>query len=155
MGRARNHENGNQRDSKKMKQYLIAFGAAMALAGCATTPVTAENATPVPASKLIAFGTPPANGDYGTLIVTRDRGIIGSPCDTIIFIDGKEVGRIGAGETARFYIPASEFIIGAKPTAACAGGLKEREVKLVGGTTKHYRISIDTSMSMDLSPTIF
>lgn len=132
---------------------LLSFFSAL-LAGCSTSPISSNQADPVPANRLTAFQNKPA-GQYGTLIVTRDSGFTGSACNTILYIDGEKSAAIGSGETAKFYIPEGERIIGVNSTSMCGGGLKERSLVMESGGTKKYRISIDTSMTMDLSPTAF
>lgn len=133
--------------------YIVAAGMAL-LSGCATSPVPSSQADPVPAGRLLAFqATPPS--PYGTLVVTRDSGFTGSACNTILYIDGKKAAEIASGESAKFYLEPGERIVGVNSTTLCGGGLKERSFVLDAGATKKYRISIDTSMSMDLSPTAF
>lgn len=127
---------------------------ATVLTGCATEPLSAEHAEPAPREKLTGLQTPPA-GDFSTFVVTRDRGFSGAACDTIIYVDGKEVGRVASGQTARFFHPPGRIILSVNSTNPCGGGLKEREVVLSPGATSRYRISIDSSFSMDLSPTAF
>jgi len=137
-----------------MRFLTLVLAAASLLSGCATSPVPSSEADPVPVSRLSGFQEHP-NGAFGTLVVTRDTGITGSACNTVLYIDGQKSAEIAAGETARFYVGVGERIIGVNSTALCGGGLKERSFVLDSGTTKKYRISIDTSMSMDLSPTAF
>jgi len=122
------------------------------LAGCSTTPIPSESADPVPAERLYA-NQQKSDGD-ATLVVTRDNGFVGSACNTRLMIDGRLVAEIGEGETAKFYIPAGDIILGVS-TGVCGGGLKEREAKLSAGKVKKYRISIDRTGSMDLSPTAY
>lgn len=131
-----------------MKFIVVALGA-MLLAGCATSPVPSENADPVPSSRLFAYQKP-ATGD-AVLIVTRDSGFVGGGCNTSVSIDGRKAAEIGSGETAKFYVSSGEHIVGA---SSCGSGLKEREANIKAGATKKFRISIDSSMSMDLSPTM-
>ncbi len=119
------------------------------LAGCATSPVPSGQADPVPSSRL--FGYQKQGSADAVLIVTRDKGFVGGGCNTTISIDGQKSAEIGTGETARFFVPAGEHIISA---SSCGSGLKEREAALKAGATKKFRISIDSSMSMDLSPTM-
>lgn len=119
------------------------------LAGCATSPVPSGQADPVPSSRL--FGHQKQGSSDAILIVTRDKGFVGGGCNTTISIDGQKAAEIGTGETARFFVPAGEHIISA---SSCGSGLKEREATLKSGSTKKFRISIDSSMSMDLSPTM-
>lgn len=122
--------------------------------GCSTSPISSSEADPVPASRLSAYQGKPA-GPYGTLVITRDTGFTGAACNTRVYIDGKKSAEVESGETARFFVPAGERIIGVNSTSMCGGGLKERSLVMDAGGTKKYRISIDTSMSMDLSPTAF
>lgn len=120
------------------------------LAGCATDPIPAEKASPVPSSRLHAFQQQPAGA--ATLIVTRDTGFVGGGCNTKVSIDGKLAAEIGPGESARFFVAPGDRMVSA---AACGSGLKERETSIPAGGVKRFRISIDSAMSMDLSPTSF
>jgi hypothetical protein len=132
-----------------MKLIVGALVAAL-LAGCATSPTPSSDADPVPSSRL--FGYQKSGTGDAVLIVTRDKGFVGSACNTSVSIDGKKSAEIGPGETARFFIPAGDHIFGA---SSCGSGLKEREASIKAGSTKKFRISIDSAMSLDLSPTTF
>lgn len=131
-----------------MKLIVGALAVAM-LAGCATSPVPSGMADPVPSSRLFAYQTP--KGGDAVLIVTRDTGFVGGGCNTSVSIDGQKSAEIGTGETAKFFVSPGEHIVGA---SSCGSGLKEREANIKAGSTKKFRISIDSSMSMDLSPTM-
>ena len=141
-------------DNETMRLSGLLALSSILLTGCSTTPIPSDQADPVPTSRLTAFQAKPA-GQYGTLIVTRDSGFTGSACYTILYIDGNKSAEVGPGETTKFYLPTGERIIGANSTSMCGGGLKERSLVMNAGEVKKYRISIDTSMSMDLSPTAF
>lgn len=131
-------------------RMLIAGLALAMLAGCATSPITAEQADPVPRSRLFAFQTP--SSGQAILMVTRDEGFTGSGCNTTISIDGRRAAEIGSGETAKFYVAPGERMLSA---SSCGSGLKERETTIQAGSTKRFRISIDSAMSLDLSPTAY
>lgn len=126
----------------------------MLSSACSTTPIAASKAAPAPSERLSGLQTPPS-GEFATLVVTRDEGLYGSACDTVVSVDGKEVGRLRSGEVARFYAKPGAIILGAQTSTMCPGGLKEREVKLTPASTVRYRISIDSSGGLDLSPTAF
>lgn len=126
----------------------------MLASACSTTPIPASEATPAPSERLSGLQSPPP-GEFATLVVTRDQGFYGSACDTVLSVDGQEVGRLRSGEVARFYAKPGAIILGAQTSAMCLGGLKEREVKLNPASTIRYRISIDSSGGLDLSPTAF
>ncbi|SPA51410.1 conserved exported hypothetical protein [Cupriavidus taiwanensis] len=126
----------------------------MLVSACSTTPIAASQAAQAPSERLSGLQTPPP-GEFATLVVTRDQGFYGSACDTVLSVDGKEVGRLRSGEVARFYAKPGAIILGAQTSAMCLGGLKEREVRLAPAATVRYRISIDSSGGLDLSPTAF
>jgi hypothetical protein len=119
------------------------------VAGCATSPIPSSEADPVPPSRLFAFQNL-SQGD-SALIVTRDKGFVGGGCNTTVNIDGRLAAEIGSGETAKFRVAPGEHIVSA---SSCGSGLKERGTNIKAGSTKKFRISIDSSMSMDLSPTL-
>ena len=129
---------------------LIGLFALLALAGCATSPLPAEDADLVPGARLYSFQRA-SDGGAG-LTVTRDTGFTGSACNAKLFINGRLAAEIGTGETASFHVPSGDLIVGVQ---SCASGLKEREGVLKDGQNKRYRISIDSSMSLDISPTTF
>lgn len=131
-----------------MKFFVGALAVAL-LAGCATSPVPSSEADPVPSSRLFAYQAP--TQDDSTLIVTRDKGFVGGGCNTVVSIDGRRAAEIGAGESAKFRVAPGEHIVSA---SSCGSGLKERETSIKAGSTKKFRISIDSAMSMDLSPTM-
>jgi len=131
-----------------MRLFVGAVAVAL-LAGCATSPVPSNEAAPVPSSRLFAFQSQ-AHGD-STLVVTRDKGFVGSGCNTTVSIDGRRAAEVGSGETAKFRVAPGEHIVSA---SSCGSGLKERETNIKAGGTKKFRISIDSAMSMDLSPTM-
>jgi len=130
-------------------KFISTVIALLLLTACATTPIPSGKADPVPSSRLFAYQNPAADG--AVLIVTRDSGFVGGGCNTSVSIDGRKAAEIGAGETAKFYVASGEHIVGA---SSCGSGLKEREANIKAGATKKFRISIDSSMSMDLSPTM-
>ncbi|WP_071554131.1 hypothetical protein [Pseudomonas frederiksbergensis] len=131
-------------------RFIVGALAVALLAGCATSPVPSNEADPVPTSRLFSYQKPTTG--YSTLIVTRDKGFVGSGCNTTVSIDGRKSAEIGSGETAKFFVPSGDHIVSA---SSCGSGLKEREASIKSGSTKRFRISIDSAMSMDLSPTSF
>lgn len=130
-------------------RFFVGAVAVALLAGCATSPVPSSEADPVPSSRLFAFQAPAPGGSM--LVVTRDKGFVGGGCNTTVSIDGRRAAEIGAGESAKFRVTPGEHIVSA---SSCGSGLKERETEIKAGSTKKFRISIDSSMSMDLSPTM-
>lgn len=123
------------------------------MAGCSTSPISSQEAAPVPEQRLHAFQNTEAGSSK--LLVTRDEGLLGSGCRTNTYIDGTHAAEVGAGETAGFYLVPGRHIVGVKPRGVCMGGLKEAEVITKKNEESRYRISIDSTGSMDISPTAF
>jgi len=131
-----------------MKLIVGAMAVAL-LAGCATSPVPADKADPVPRNRLFAF----SGKSESQLVVTRDSGLYGSGCNYRLYIDGTLAAEFASGEVARFGVKAGKHILGIKPSAACGGwGLVEREVDVKTGETVRRRITLSGD-NFDISPT--
>lgn len=133
-----------------MKKLIGAF-ALLFVAGCQTSPISPENADPVPASRLYGL----QEGGEAKVIVTRDSGLYGSGCNVRLFVDGKLAGEFASGEVATFHVAPGQHVAGVKPSAACGGGsLAEREFVVGKGEAIRRRISI-TPGGIDFSPTAY
>ena len=124
------------------------------IAGCATTPIPAELAEPAGKNRLLAFQQPP-NQPNGIIMVTRDTGIAGSACQVFIYIDGLHTASVWSGETAKFYVPVGEHVIGVNTSWYCGGGLKEHQHLIEANKAHRFRISADSNFSMQIAPTAF
>ena len=131
-----------------MRIFVAALGVAL-LAGCASSPVPSSQANPVPSARLFAYQASIPGDSF--LIVTLDKGFVGSGCNGTVSIDGVRAAEVGTGETAKFRVAPGEHIVS---VSTCGSGLKERETSIKPGTTKKFRISMDSAMSLDLSPTM-
>lgn len=119
------------------------------LAGCMTSPISANRADPVPHSRLYAFG----GNAGGQIVVTRDSGLYGSGCNYRLYIDGTLSAEFASGEVARFGVKPGKHILGIKPSSACGGfGLVEREVEVGSGESVRRRITLSGD-AFDISPT--
>lgn len=134
-----------------MRVLTGAFALVM-LVGCGSSPVSSEQADPVPAKRLYAFGE---QAD-AQLIVIRDGGMYGSGCNYRFYIDGTLAAEFAAGEVARFGLPAGRHILSSTYSGACGGAsLVEREIDVKIGEVVKRRISVITGGSQDISPTAF
>ena len=137
-----------------MKGWLTLAATAL-LAGCATSPIPAEQADQVPDERLMLHQETPT-GPYGTLTVTRDTGITGSACNARLSIDGELAAEIAVGETASFFLSPGEHVLGViTGVGLCPERLKETAATIIEGEAKRYRISLDLNGSIDLSRTAF
>lgn len=139
-----------------MRKILTAM-ALIALAGCSTSQVPADKAVQVPADRVLAFASKPTT-PHGTIVVTRDTGLIGGACYVGILIDGKFSARIDTGEVVSLYVPTGEHLVGlAKDEhsgGACGWGelRKEQSTVLSNGQVKRFRIGGDTNVGLDIRP---
>ena len=117
-------------------------------AGCATTPISSQQATPVPEERQFLYRH--GGADTAQVLVKRDTGFMGSACATRVYVDGKLAAYVDSGEKVIFHIPAETVIIGAEPHGICGGGLIEAVAQLSPGKQVQFRISIDQTASMGL-----
>lgn len=128
----------------------MAVVACLFVAGCATTPISAEDATPVPPDRLFAF----QSSQDARIVITRDTGILASACATTVYIDGTKAAAIEPGEVARFGVTAGEHIIGANHECALAAtGLIETQIDVNTGETERLRIYYDMGGNWGVTPT--
>ncbi|GHB08947.1 hypothetical protein [Salinicola rhizosphaerae] len=137
---------------------MIREAAALAMvalvSGCATHAVGPLEAEPVSTDRLYAFQHQP-DGPYGTITLLRDSGFTGAGCDQLVTINRQKAAEIEDGESASFYLKPGQALLGVDTRGICGGGLKEEVVNVEEGQIYYFRSSIDTSMSLDLSPTIY
>ncbi|MFC6299563.1 hypothetical protein GNF76_22840 [Pseudomonas sp. CCM 7893] len=121
------------------------------IGGCSTSPISAENADPVPAPRLYAFTEKSA----AQLVVTRDSGIYGSEVRFILHIDGKPAAEFHPGEVARFGLAPGKHILGvSKYMIFGHSRLIESEVEVKPGDLVRRRISQHGS-SFSFTPTAY
>ncbi|MBP3999913.1 hypothetical protein [Pseudomonas koreensis] len=143
-----------------MRRLLIAALAGSMLAGCSTSPISADKAKQVPAERVIANHKPISNG--AVLAITRDTGwFAGGGCYAGILVDGRLAARIGTGETVRLFVQPGRHIVGISgdPDGSGLCGMqigqpvKESASELKAGEIQKFRISGDTNGGLDLRPT--
>jgi hypothetical protein len=123
-----------------MRYLILAASAALTVAvtGCAPTPISADQADPVPSSRLYAFGAK----SESQIVVTRDSGFVGSGCKIRFYIDGKSAADFYSGEVARFGVSAGKHLLAAEPIEICGGsGIGESEITLKAGESARRRVA--------------
>lgn len=141
-----------------MKSFWFAAPTLLALlvAGCNTTPISAADAKPAPAVRLLAYQD--KNPDTtSVIIVTRDEGFMGGGCYYGFSINGLLAARLDTGETAHFYLVPGEYVLksGRDPQGLglCAVNSDEwtqRESVMHANETKYFRLSIDQNGKTDI-----
>jgi len=141
---------------------MLKIAAATALVAlmtaCSTSPVSFDQAKPVPGDRVLAYGKKPA-GPYGTIQVARDTGFVAGGCFVAVHVDGRPAARIDTGEAVSLYVPVGEHLVGLgadeRGSGLCSwsGALKEQATILKAGQTKRFRIGGDTNVGLDIRPT--
>ena len=138
-----------------MKLFVGALAVAL-LAGCATSPTPSSEAKQASASQLTAYQQKPS-GSFGVLQVIRDSGHTGSLCSMAVFIEGRQVARLDAGQKGSFYLPPGAVSVGAAYTGSgiCSMGADrvEREATVKDGAVKKYRVFTGGDGQIDILPT--
>ena len=110
----------------------------LTLAGCSTSALSPEDASPVPPSLRYAFQKQVSSND-AKVSFTRDAGFSGAACDFVVSINGVKAASIGISETATFYHAPGPAIISVSPRTICTGALQELSVNLEPGMAYQFR----------------
>ncbi|GAS75154.1 TPA: hypothetical protein R8G32_000812 [Citrobacter braakii] len=136
-----------------MKRGIILL--AVMMVGCATKPVTNEQAKDVPAKQIIDNTMLVKNDGTGKVIIKRDSGFMGSACLTRVYVDGKEVADLDTAEKVTVYPKLGDHIFSAWPKGVCGGGMSEQSGKVTESATLMYRIGYGTNGDFGIHPTAF
>lgn len=137
-----------------MRMLFGAVGLAV-LAGCSTTAVSVDEASPAPANRITGYQKPLADG--GKIIVVRDSGFNGGGCYATVFLNGKAVAQLNPREKVEFYVAPGDWVLGA---ALDGGGLcalnpnrLETDLTIKSGQVKKYRVYKPGDGDVGVKPT--
>ena len=123
------------------------------LSACSSRPVSVADAKPAPQARVFKYQTSAPT----TLVVMRDKGMIGAGCNASIFINGETVAKLETGEKATFHLDAGQWIVGAslEGSGLCAlnPARQERETITKAGETKVFRVFTSNAGDIDILPT--
>lgn len=139
-----------------MRKYLpLAF--LFFLNGCASTPVSLNEAKQAPADRVIAFQSPEPKKN-AILTVIRDGGLApGGGCFMALWINQALAARLDTSEIATFYLEPGEILlrVGRDPQGKglCAFGQDQwvqRETMLRPGEKKIFRMTTGDNGQFDI-----
>lgn len=128
-----------------MQRIIAAALFAVALSGCATSPMQLSEAKVVPSDEVYGFKSNITQAS-GSLTVFRDDGFLGSGCDIMLYIDGQRAAKIGPGQKVTFNLPAGEVNLGTglADSGLCSGAaIKTLSANIKQGKSSTYRINGD------------
>ncbi|HDZ2637218.1 TPA: hypothetical protein RSS34_004861 [Klebsiella pneumoniae] len=136
---------------KKIALALVIVG----ISGCATKPVTNEQAQNIPAKQILDSSFFSKKEGTGEVIIKRDSGVMGSACMTRVYLDGKEIADLDTAQKAVIYPKVGDHIFSAWPKGMCGGGMSEQSGTVIDGKTLMYRIGYGTNGDFGIYPTAF
>lgn len=137
-----------------MKKVIMLL-AILGLAGCATKPVSNEQAKDVPSKQIIDASLFTKNENGGTVIIKRDSGFMGSACMTRVYVDGKEIADLDVEQKITIHPEVGDHIFSAWPKGVCGGGMSEQSGKVTESKVLMYRIGYGTNGDFGIYPTAF
>jgi hypothetical protein len=136
----------------RMFAVLLTLG----LAACATSPITVNQASPVPSARILAPQLLSAAQYTGPLIIKRDSGFMGSACTVRVFIGATPVADLEPAEKIELFVPLGEHVVTASSTGSfCGGGVSEAAVVISPERQKILRIASGQSGDIHLQPSAF
>lgn len=141
-----------------MFRLIFALMVSAALAGCASvsTPTARGDAVKAPAERVLAFqdrNVPNA----GTIVVTRDSGLVSGACYYAVAINGVLAARLDVAETVTFHVSAGEVLMRSSFDPLGKGLCTplnmistQRETVLKQGEVKSFRLVVDINGNSDI-----
>jgi hypothetical protein len=129
---------------------------ALSLIACATRPITVNQASAVPFSRILAPQWLSQAPYTGSLIIKRDSGFMGSACTIRVFIDAVPVADLAPSEKVELFVALGEHVVGAASNGIlCGGGASEAAVVIGPERQKVLRIASGQSGDIYLQPSAF
>jgi hypothetical protein len=136
-----------------MRSLAILFF--LSLTACATTPLTINQATAVPDSRILAPQLLAQAPNSGSLVVKRDSGFMGSACTVRVYVDAVPVADLGPSEKIEVFVALGEHSVVATPNGICGGGTSETVVAIMPERQRILRIASGQSGDIFLLPSAF
>jgi hypothetical protein len=125
------------------------------LTGCATTPITVDQATAVPPARVLAPRLLVQASNTGSLVVKRDNGFMGSACTIRVFVDAVPVADLAPSEKVEVFVTFGEHSVVVTSNGICGGGTSETAVVIAPERQRILRIASGQSGDILLQPSMF
>lgn len=134
---------------------MLALLFLLSLTACATTPLTVDQASAVPSSRILAPQLVAQRANTGILVVKRDSGFMGSACTIRVFLDAVPVADLAPSEKVELYVPLGEHSVVVTSNGICGGGTSEAAVVIMPERQRILRIASGQSGDIYLQPSAF
>lgn len=128
---------------RTQKPVLALLAAALAIAGCATTPTPEQDQQSVP-DKQVYVKFEQSDPRNATVVVVRDQGALAALNFLHFFINDQRVASFETGERLVLHLKPGDYVLGVKPTdpfGVHAGFSIDQT--LLAGRTYRYRLLLD------------
>ena len=126
----------------------------LALTACATRPIAATNAAPVPTERILAgyadFSS--ATAEKVKVIVVRDPGLLGAASPAKLSIDGVPIATLRTKERLEFYLIPGSHIFGVEPSPRLWGTVTEQSFEIKPDKIYFFRISLTSGDAFLIQP---
>lgn len=138
-------------------RHSILAAALLALAGCASSPISPDDAAAVPAERIHSHGQQ-TRERMAAVQITRDSatGLNGSGCTVAVDVDRQHALDIHSGETATIWIAVGQTIVSAESRGLmCGMGPVETQINAEPGDPNRLRVSIGRGSRLNIIPTAY
>jgi hypothetical protein len=144
-----------------MNRLFALAALCIAVAGCASSPVSTTAAAPTPSQNIYLPEAFVADAQKGEIVLIRD-GSFGGKCALGVYLDGKLVAAIEREQKLVMYASPGDHILGAGPNPN-GGGVcnwfsdnlrREVGVSVIAGKQSKYRLAM-VSGQISIMPTAF
>ncbi len=137
-------------------RWLLLVLFPLALAACATTPLTLDQTNSIAQSRVLAPQLLSQTSNSGSLVVKRDSGFMGSACTIRVFVDAVPVADLKPAEKVELFVPLGEHSVVVTATGAiCGGGTSEALVQIMPERQRILRIAAGQSGDIFLQPSAY
>lgn len=127
----------------------------LAIAGCATRPISNAESKPVPSIRIIDARYLSNSPNTGIVTIKRDSGLGGSACTSRVFVNAKPVADLDPTEKVVLYLPENEYVFSAWPNGICGGGMSEVRANVKTGMELNFRIGYGSNGDFTINATAF
>ena len=144
---------------KKTLSTLLIAGSAFILSSCssmitlATVPITFESAYDIKRDKIFDLSKTIQYTNTLEVLITRDKGAVGSLCAVTLSVNGNDVADFKPRERLKLYLTAGTHIFGIQYRGFCGdGALIEQAFNISSQVNNRFRISSGMRTGLNFGP---
>lgn len=130
-----------------MRKILLFF--VLMISACATIPISSERANIVPPERIFNHEILSSDEQRNIKVVlTRDKGLVGSAVYMLFKINGKDIAKFRPGETLTIFLENGDYLFGVIPSPNLFGThtLEETDASIKANRSNNFRILTSADM---------